>query len=195
MRVLRSSLVAVAAAAALAVPARAQDKGAAKAPAAASATMADLIKDVHEVHDKLVQLAKAMPASTHGWRPDQGVRSVSEVFLHVASDNYLMPSFAGVPMDPATKLSDKDFKTFEAYEKQKMDAAGLAATLDKSFAHLTKAMAATTDAQLGDKVKMFGTEMSKRAMWIGTTTHLHEHLGQMIAYARANKVTPPWSKK
>jgi hypothetical protein len=24
-------------------------------------------------------------------------------------------------------------------------------------------------------------------------THMHEHLGQMIAYARMNGVTPPWS--
>jgi hypothetical protein len=29
---------------------------------------------------------------------------------------------------------------------------------------------------------------------VGTVTHLHEHLGQLIAYARSNKVTPPWSK-
>jgi hypothetical protein len=24
--------------------------------------------------------------------------------------------------------------------------------------------------------------------------HCHEHLGQLIAYARMNGVTPPWSK-
>ena len=30
--------------------------------------------------------------------------------------------------------------------------------------------------------------------WILATTHLHEHLGQAIAYARANGVVPPWSK-
>ena len=31
-------------------------------------------------------------------------------------------------------------------------------------------------------------------MWIGATTHLHEHLGQLIAYARSNGVVPPWSR-
>ena len=31
-------------------------------------------------------------------------------------------------------------------------------------------------------------------MWITTATHLHEHLGKLIAYARSNNVTPPWSK-
>ena len=33
-----------------------------------------------------------------------------------------------------------------------------------------------------------------RGVWIVTATHLHEHLGQLIAYARSNNVTPPWSK-
>ncbi len=190
---MRHSLLAVATAAVAAVPAFAQAKPAAAGPK--SATVGDLMKDIEDVHSKLVQLAKAIPAAQYTYRPDAGVRSVGEVFLHVASDNYLMPSFAGVAMDPATKLSDKDFKTFETYEKQKMDQAATVATLDKSFAHLAKAMSATTDAQLDTKVKMFGQESSMRAMWIGTTTHLHEHLGQMIAYARANHITPPWSKK
>jgi hypothetical protein len=31
-------------------------------------------------------------------------------------------------------------------------------------------------------------------MWILTVGHLHEHLGQLIAYARSNNVVPPWSK-
>ncbi len=193
-RMLRHSLYAVASVSIVALPAFAQAKPAA-APAAKSATVSDLMKDVEEVHSKLVQLAKAMPAAAYAYRPEAGVRSAGEVFLHVAGDNYLMPTFAGVAMDPATKLSDKDFKTFETFEKQKMDQAATVAALDKSFAHLAKAMGATTDAQLDGKVKMFGTEMSMRGMWIGTTTHLHEHLGQMIAYARANHVTPPWSKK
>jgi len=35
---------------------------------------------------------------------------------------------------------------------------------------------------------------TRRAMWIGATTHLHEHLGQLIAYARSNGVVPPWSR-
>ena len=183
---IRRSSLTLAMLAAASVSAAAQSK---------SAMMSDLMKDVEEVHSKLVQLAKAIPADKGDYRPESSVRSVNEVFLHVASDNYLMPTFAGVPMDPALKLSDKDFKTFETFEKQKMNTAAIVAAVDKSFAHLAKAMAATTDAQLDGKIKMFGQESSMRAMWIGTTTHLHEHLGQMIAYARANHIMPPWSKK
>jgi hypothetical protein len=35
--------------------------------------------------------------------------------------------------------------------------------------------------------------MAGLELWVLTTTHLHEHLGQLIAYARSNGVVPPWS--
>ena len=55
-------------------------------------------------------------------------------------------------------------------------------------------MTSTTDAELTTTIDMFGQKSTVRALWLTTATHLHEHLGQLIAYARANKVTPPWSK-
>jgi hypothetical protein len=71
---------------------------------------------------------------------------------------------------------------------------GLVAELDKSFAFLTTSMQGMGDAQLNAALSVFGQKTSHRAMWTTTVTHLHEHLGQLIAYARSNKVTPPWSK-
>ena len=55
-------------------------------------------------------------------------------------------------------------------------------------------MTATPESKLEGPLDAFGTKTTYRRMWISTTTHLHEHLGQLIAYARSNKVTPPWSK-
>jgi uncharacterized damage-inducible protein DinB len=159
-----------------------------------SALMADLIKDVHDVHGKLIGLAKTIPTDKYGWRPAANVRSVGEVFLHVAGDNYVLPTGVGVAPDPATGIKMPDFATVTAFEKQQLGTDAMVAAIDKSFMHLTKAMGATTDAQMNEKVKLFGMEMTIRQMWILTTTHLHEHLGQSIAYARANGVTPPWSK-
>ena len=66
--------------------------------------------------------------------------------------------------------------------------------MQKSFAFLKAAMAAAPADKLETPMKIFGTETTARATWISTTTHLHEHLGQLIAYARSNKVVPPWSK-
>jgi hypothetical protein len=55
-------------------------------------------------------------------------------------------------------------------------------------------MNSTTDVQLGAAVDLFGQKSTARALWLSTATHVHEHLGQLIAYARSNKITPPWSK-
>ena len=56
--------------------------------------MADLSKDIAEVETKIVGLANAIPESAWEWRPGPGVRSVGEVFTHVAADNYFMPGGA-----------------------------------------------------------------------------------------------------
>ena len=156
--------------------------------------MTDLMKAVDGVQSKLVALANAIPQSKYSWRPGAGVRSVSEVLLHVASDNYLMPALGGTAIPPVTKLDVKNFKSFESFEKQTLTQAQVVAALDASFAHLKSAMAKTTAADLSVQVDMFGQKATKQSMWIGTTTHLHEHLGQSIAYARTNGIVPPWSK-
>ncbi len=156
--------------------------------------MGDLMKDVSDVHTKLVALAKAVPAEKYEWRPGAGVRSIGEVFLHVAADNYFMPTIVGVPADPATGITATDFKALTTFEKQGLSREATVAALDKSFAHLLKVMAEAPDAKMDDRIRMFGQDMSTRGLWIATATHLHEHLGQSIAYARMNGVTPPWSK-
>ena len=62
-----------------------------------------------------------------------------------------------------------------------------------SFAHLEDALLRTPDDGLERSVPFFGRRTSVRGVWLQTMTHLHEHLGQTIAYARMNGVTPPWS--
>lgn len=181
---LRQSFAALAAIVAFSTPALAQRTG----------VMGELMKDVKDVQGKLVALAKAMPADKSSWRPGAGVRSVNEVFLHVAADNYFMPTIVGVSADPATKITATDFNALTAFEKQNLSQDATVAALDKSFAHLLKAMADSPEAKMDEKMKFFGQESTTRGLWIATTTHLHEHLGQAIAYARMNGVVPPWSK-
>jgi uncharacterized damage-inducible protein DinB len=156
--------------------------------------MGDLMADVADVESKIVGLAKAMPESSYGWRPMPGVRSVGDAFTHVAADNYFMPVALGATAPPATGISGTDYKTVEAYEKKSRTRAEIIAEVEQSFAFLKKAMADTPDARMDASIKMFGRESSVRTTWVATVTHLHEHLGQLIAYARSNKVVPPWSK-
>lgn len=156
--------------------------------------VADLIKDVASVQQKMVALAKAMPQDKYTWRPGAGVRSVSEVFLHVASDNYLMPALVGASMPATTHLDMKDFKTFSTFEKRTVSNDQAVAELDASFEFLKAAMQRSTAADMSKMVDMFGQKATTQSLWVSATTHLHEHLGQSIAYARMNGVVPPWSK-
>lgn len=156
--------------------------------------MGDLMGDVTDVEGKIVGLAKAMPEASYAWRPMAGVRSVGEALTHVAADNYFMPVALGTPAPAGTGISGTDYKTVTAYEAKTRTRAEIIAEVEKSFAFLKQAMADTTDAKLETSLKMFGRESSVRSTWVGTVTHLHEHLGQLIAYARSNKVVPPWSK-
>ncbi len=147
---------------------------------------AEYAAEVESVGQKLVELAEAMPADKYGWRPAPGVRSVGEVYMHVVAGNSTLPSFLGLKrMDGVTRDS----------EKTVTDKAEIVELLRKSIANAKAAGAAVSNADLDRKVKTFGgQEMTERQVLVRILVHMHEHLGQSIAYARMNGITPPWSK-
>jgi uncharacterized damage-inducible protein DinB len=155
--------------------------------------MGDLLQDVQGVEEKLVSLAQAIPAEKYAWRPGQGVRSVGEVVMHVAADNWFIPVLAGVNAPANTGITDS-YQTVQSYENRQMAKDAAIAEMRRSFTHLKQAMNGTADSALDEQVDMFGQKASRRGLWVMATTHLHEHLGQLIAYARSNDVVPPWSR-
>lgn len=163
------------------------------APLQAQDMMAEMHRDVAAVQRKFIDLAKAMPESTFSWRPGAGVRSVGETLLHVAADNYLIPIAMGHPAPAATGIT-ADYRTAITYEKRTLSKAQVVAELEASFTHLHAGMNLTTAANMGEMIKWFGQDWSRMRAMVATVTHLHEHLGQMIAYARSNGVVPPWSQ-
>jgi uncharacterized damage-inducible protein DinB len=168
--------------------------GATSAAAQQEKLVSDLLADVSEVEQKMVGLAKKMPADKFDWRPGTGVRSFSEVVMHVAADNYFIPAMVGVPADASTGIKGDDYKSAVAYEQRKLARDAAIAEMEKSFAHLKKALQNTSTAKLSESVSMFGQTSTVQKTWILAATHLHEHLGQAIAYARSNNVVPPWSQ-
>src|SRR5215831_5619265 len=153
---------------------------------AATGFRGEYIAEVDSVGKKLLDLANAMPADKYSWRPASGVRSVGEVYVHVAGGNYLIPSFMGVK--PPEGISRDMEKTIT--EKAKVTD-----VLRKSIENVKTMAAGMSDADLDKKVKAFGgREMTERQLMIRILNHMHEHLGQSIAYARSNGVTPPWSE-
>lgn len=155
--------------------------------------MGDLLRDITQVETKVVGLARAMPQAAYDWRPGKGVRSTSETLMHIAADNYFLPVLVGTAAPAETGIS-KEYTTVAAFEKRTMSRDAVIAELEKSFAFLKASMTAMPDGKLDAPLDMFGQKSTNRGLWITTATHLHEHLGQLIAYARSNNVTPPWSK-
>lgn len=146
----------------------------------------DLISDIEAAEKELLSLAEAVPAEKYSWRPGEGVRSISEVYMHVAGGNYFLPTFAGITPPPG--ISRDMEKTIT--EKDKVIAA-----LKQSFVHLHDAVEKTADADFDKNVKFFGGEEATiRYVFLVAASHCHEHLGQSIAYARTNGIVPPWSK-
>ena len=142
---------------------------------------------------RVTQLAEAMPQSTYEWRPMDGVRSVSEVYLHVAFGNYICVTVSGgtVPEEVGFVM---DFSKETEWDAQTTDKAAIMEKMNKSFDILKERIAALTEEDLNREVEVFGMKTSTRNFIISMIAHCHEHLGQSIAYARMNGVTPPWSK-
>jgi uncharacterized damage-inducible protein DinB len=143
---------------------------------------AELLHDLDDVQKKIVSLALAMPADRYSWRPVRGVRSVSEVYMHIAGGNYTLVSFVGdKPM--------LDTRSFERITEKPR----VVEELRRSFDFLRDAIVNTSDADLDKPIRMFGNDSTERAAFMMALNHLHEHLGQSVAYARMNGVVPPWS--
>jgi uncharacterized damage-inducible protein DinB len=154
-------------------------------PAASADYKAEGAARVKALEGKFVGLAEAMPQSAYSWRPMDGVRSVSELFLHVAGANYRLVGMLGGK--PPEGMS------FDGWETSTADKAAIVAKLKDSFAHLQKVIAAIDPSKADQPMKVFGQDSTNRgALWT-ITEHLSEHLGQGIAYARSNKVVPPWT--
>lgn len=158
------------------------------APAAAQSFQSEVALDVRAVGEKYVSLARAMPADAYDWRPGEGVRSVSEVFMHISAANMGLPfNFMQVP--PPAGYAQDWFGTAE----QITDKDAIVGHLETAFEHMASTIEGLSDEQLMQPVNVFARDTN----WMGAVlllqTHAHEHLGQAIAYARTNDVVPPWS--
>ncbi|HME92193.1 MAG TPA: DinB family protein [Myxococcaceae bacterium] len=139
---------------------------------------------------QIVSLEQAMPQAKFTWRPAKDVRSVSELYLHIAGGIYGLTGRIGreTPADVQALMKEKK------WESQTTNKDEIKNILTTAFAYLRKAILETNDADLDKQVKLMGRDVSLRLVLMGTQFHNAEHLGQAIAYARINGVVPPWSK-
>lgn len=132
-----------------------------------------------------LQLAEAIPADKYSWRPAPGVRTVSEVLMHVAIGNHWLLSRTGVP------LPEGERKIVQDTEKKVTAKADVIQWLKESQEAVRVAYA---KADLKKPVQFFNRDATIEGIYLRILVHNHEHMGQMIAYARSMGVKPPWSE-
>jgi uncharacterized damage-inducible protein DinB len=151
------------------------------AQAQPAGTQAAFAKDAGTLSDKFTGLARVM-AGKYDWKPGQGVRSVSDVFNLIVTENGVL---AGV-LSGTTSAGGRPAPITDPEKLQE--------ALKASYSSLEKTITGLSDSDLQAPVKMFGRDMTKQSALMLLLEDQHEHLGQSIAYARSNGVVPPWSK-
>ena len=141
--------------------------------------------DLQQLQQKFTSLAEAIPQEKYSWRPAEGVRSISELLLHVAGAGFYFPTLKGVP--PAPGYDPKNF------EKSTTDKAKIIEWLNKSFTYAIASVDDMSNADFAKLLPKLGPQANQGDVVYLMVTHAHEHLGQSIAYSRSVGIVPPWT--
>jgi uncharacterized damage-inducible protein DinB len=141
--------------------------------------------DLANVQKKFVDLANAVPADKFNWRPTPDSRSFAEVLLHVSGERYGILALMG-----AEKPEGFDGKKFE---KSTTDKAQIIAELNKSWSFAQKTINDMSNADFAKAIPKLGPQANAGDVVYILVADAHEHLGQVVAYARENGIIPPWT--
>ena len=136
------------------------------------------------VSSQLIALAEATPEERFSWRPAPGVRSTSEVYMHIAIANFYLLSVTGPKMPAELK---------EGLEKSVTAKAEVISWLKRSLDAVKQAHLAVTPKDLQRKVHIEDRDATVDGVYLRIIVHANEHMGQLVAYARMTGVVPPWS--
>ena len=145
-----------------------------------------LLASFDEASGKILSLVDAIPEPTFGWRPMEGVSSVREVLAHVTDTNVSLGTRLGGR--PPAGLDR------EAVGEAVKTKAGAIAVTKRGMDFIRGVLAAIPASELRPEVNVFGKQVPNLRVALLPVDHAHEHLGQLIAYARMNRIAPPWSK-
>jgi uncharacterized damage-inducible protein DinB len=149
------------------------------------------LADLDTLQSKFLALSEAFPADKYAWRPAPGVRSVGEAFMHVASEYYVYTPMAyGGTRSAVVQQGQAGMQKFEEMSSK----AEVQQHLKAGFAYMKEQLSGIDEAQLAGTRKLFGGDHTIIETSFVMSGDLHEHLGQLIGYARMNGVKPPWSK-
>jgi len=149
------------------------------------------VDDLVELRDKFVMLAEAMPDTAWTWRPMEGVRSFRDVVELMTVEGGLFPTMWGYERPVGTEA------TLPAeYERLGALSTGeVTREMARALDHMIGIARGISEREWRRPANFFGREVDLATAVLYSATDMHEHLGQAIAYARTNRVVPPWSRE
>jgi uncharacterized damage-inducible protein DinB len=125
---------------------------------------------------------KAIPDQLWSFQPNKDVRTIAQLFAHIADGQY---EFCGVAAEgqPAMKGVEKSATTKDA----------IVAALNDAFAYCDATYAKMTDANAADLAQFFGMKVTKLGAMDFNIAHTMEHYGNLVTYMRLNNIVPPSS--
>jgi uncharacterized damage-inducible protein DinB len=148
-----------------------------------------------------VAMAEAIPPETYNWCPGSTARTVSEVFVHVATGNFMLLDIIGVaaPMDLYAQVPAQGQERLSGLVQRNDEIAAsvrekneVVTLLKRSLDAVNQSFNQATVLELERPVHFFGEKTTVRRVYLRLLAHTHEHMGQMIAYMRFNGIAPPW---
>jgi len=146
---------------------------------------AQAMLDLDLQNKKVISLVEVLPQDKFNWRPSADARSFAEVFLHIAGERYQILALGG-----AATPAGFDPKT---YEKSTTDKAKIIEELKNTEDFAQATIGAMTNADFAKPLPKLGPQANAGDVIYILAADCHEHMGQLVAYARENAIVPPWT--
>jgi uncharacterized damage-inducible protein DinB len=124
-----------------------------------------------------------IPEDLWSFQPTKEVRTVAQLFAHVADAQY---EFCGVAAEGKSVAKD--------IEKTRKTKAEIVPALKEAFAYCDAAYAKMTDADAAVLVNFGGMRITKLGVMDFNTAHNMEHYGNLVTYMRIKGIVPPSSE-
>ena len=154
-------------------------------PQAASAqTVTSSLLGLFEItKDNIMASAQMLDEELYAFRPTDEVRSMGELFAHIANAQYTFCAAAAGESSPAT----------ENFEQTRTTKASIIEALEMGFGYCEGVYSRMTDQMGANGVQFFGGQNTAHGVLAFNSAHNYEHYGNLVTYMRLNGITPPSS--
>jgi len=123
-----------------------------------------------------------IPDNLWSFQPTPDVRTVGQLFAHIADGQYEFCSAAeGTPVD-------------KGIEKTAKTKAEISAAVKEAFAYCDAQFAKMTDDSAAEPMSFFGHKLARLSIMDFNTAHTMEHYGNLVTYMRIKGIVPPSSE-